>query len=145
MGPNQVKFAVFYIFICPSLYLITRTLYSTNYVTEELTFYTEDLPPARGPNSQCEFAIMRICAKRKRIRFASLRTCLNDFAFASLRNLKKKIAFASLSQRKFRSAREVFHASSVRPPRKVLHAKSSVHLTTAPHSHAYHYTKTRRE
>ena len=48
MGPNQVKFAVFYIFICSSLYLITRTLYSTNYVTEELTFYTEDLPPAEN-------------------------------------------------------------------------------------------------
>jgi len=38
----------------------------------------------RGPNSQYELAILRICAKRKRIRFASLRrNFLDFFSFSS--------------------------------------------------------------
>ena len=51
--------------------------------------------PSRGPNLQCEFAILQLCAKR--IRFASLRTERSYFAFASLRRKYLVFAFAKIS------------------------------------------------
>ena len=80
---------------------------------------------ARGPNSHCEFAILRICAKRKRIRFASLRTKRSYFAFASLRRNFFVFAFAQCEsvRKKFIQINEI-SPKILRIPSKEPHSKT---------------------
>ena len=48
MDPDKLKFALFYVFFCASLYLIFLKENFTDYFANKLAFYEEDFPPAEN-------------------------------------------------------------------------------------------------
>ncbi len=74
---------------------------------------------SRGPNSQCEFAILRIFAKRKRIRFALRDLISLSLRFAECESVRKKLSqFKEISPKILRISSKEPHSKALGPPVK---------------------------